>query len=106
VVLKVNAPGHKTRYNGKVHDYRDKAPTTSWGSMDHRIRVGAIAVLALGDMAGDSYSGDPIAVDESSFYWNDVPTMGWGPLGRRVRKARPSYRKRVLVDGKGTQAVA
>ena len=56
VVLKVNAPGHKTRYNGKVHDYRDKAPTTSWGSMDHRIRVGAIAVLALGDGEYDGES--------------------------------------------------
>ena len=38
-----------------------------------------------------------MASDESSFYWNDVPTMGWGPLGRRVKKARPSHHKRVSL---------
>lgn len=48
-------------------------------------------------MAGDSYEGDPIAVDESSFYWNDFPRMGWGPKGKRVKKARPRDRKRVSL---------
>ena len=48
-------------------------------------------------MEGDSYRGDPIAVDESSFYWNDFPRMGWGPKGKRVRKARPRDRKRVSL---------
>ena len=32
-------------------------------------------------LAKDSYEGNVIAVDESSFYWNDVPSMGWGPKG-------------------------
>lgn len=45
----------------------------------------------------DAYQGDPIAVDESSFYWNDFPRMGWGPKGKRVRKARPTDRKRVSL---------
>ncbi len=45
----------------------------------------------------DSYDGDPIAVDESSFYWNDFPRMGWGPKGKRVKKARPSHRTRVSL---------
>ena len=45
----------------------------------------------------DSYHGNPIAVDESSFYWNDVPRMGWGPKGKRVKKARPSHRTRVSL---------
>jgi transposase len=48
-------------------------------------------------MKRDSYEGDPIAVDESSFYWNDVPRMGWGPKGKRVMKARPSHRTRVSL---------
>lgn len=48
-------------------------------------------------MAKDSYDGDAIAVDESSFYWNDVPAMGWGPKGKRVKKARPTQRKRVSL---------
>ena len=45
----------------------------------------------------DSYADEPIAVDESSFYWNDVPSMGWGPKGKRVKKARPSHRTRVSL---------
>lgn len=48
-------------------------------------------------LSSDSYDGEPIAVDESSFYWNDVPRMGWGPKGKRVKKARPSHRKRVSL---------
>ena len=48
-------------------------------------------------MRTDSYEGDVIAVDESSFYWNDVPSMGWGPKGKRVKKARPSHRTRVSL---------
>lgn len=48
-------------------------------------------------MERDSYEGDCIAIDESSFYVNDVPTMGWGPKGKRVKKARPSHRTRVTL---------
>jgi len=48
-------------------------------------------------MADKSYDGNPIAVDESSFYWNDVPKMGWAPKGKRVGKARPTRRTRVSI---------
>ena len=48
-------------------------------------------------LVSDSSQGDPIAVDESSFYWNDYPRMGWGPKGKRVAKARPRDRKRVSL---------
>ena len=48
-------------------------------------------------MSMDSYSGDAIAVDESSFYWNDVPRRGWGKKGTRVKKARPTHRTRVTL---------
>ncbi len=44
-----------------------------------------------------SYDGDVVAIDESSFYWNDYPRMGWGPKGKRVKKARPADRKRVSL---------
>ena len=57
-------------------------------------------------LAKDSYDGNVIAVDESSFYWNDVPSMGWGPKGKRVKKARPSHRKRVsLILAIGAEGV-
>lgn len=45
----------------------------------------------------DSYEDDAIAVDESSFYWNDVPRRGWSKKGRRVKKARPTHRTRVTL---------
>lgn len=48
-------------------------------------------------MQRDSYEGDCIAIDESSFYLNDVPAMGWGPKGKRVKKARPTHRTRVTL---------
>lgn len=54
----------------------------------------------------DSYDGDVIAVDESSFYWNDVPTRGWALRGKRVKKARPSHRTRVsLILAMGREGV-
>jgi hypothetical protein len=48
-------------------------------------------------LSKDSYQDDAIAVDESSFYWNDVPRRGWSKRGRRVKKARPTHRTRVTL---------
>ena len=45
----------------------------------------------------DSYRGDVIAIDESSFYWNDVPRMGWSLKGTRVPKGRPTVKTRVSL---------
>ena len=57
-------------------------------------------------LSKDSYSDNAIAVDESSFYWNDVPSMGWGEKGKRVKKARPSHRSRVsLILAVGTEGI-
>jgi len=48
-------------------------------------------------LSDGSYDGDVVSVDESSFYVNDYPSRGWGQRGTRVRKARPTTRKRVSL---------
>ena len=57
-------------------------------------------------LAGGSYDGDAISIDESSFYWNDKPSRGWGLRGRRVPKEKPVSRKRVsLILAVGKEGV-
>ena len=46
-------------------------------------------------MSQDSYGGDAISLDESSFYWNDIPSRAWGLRGSRVPRGRPGKRTRL-----------
>ena len=48
-------------------------------------------------LSGDAYGGGAISIDESSFYWNDKPSRGWGLKGQRVPKEKPTSRKRVSL---------